>query len=67
MCRTRSTSSGTNILVVSPGSSTDSAGVRGGFGSASTLTVGDAEALGSSTLAPDVPAVAPVSTAIARR
>jgi putative ABC transport system permease protein len=54
---------GTNILVVSPGSSTDSTGVRGGFGSASTLTVGDAEALGSSTLAPDVLAVAPVSTA----
>ena len=29
---------GTNLLIVSPGSTTSSAGVRGGFGSASTLT-----------------------------
>ena len=29
---------GTNLLVISPGSTTDSTGVRGGFGSASTLT-----------------------------
>ena len=29
---------GTNLLVVSPGSSTNSTGVRGGFGSSSTLT-----------------------------
>ena len=36
---------GTNILVVSPGSSTSSAGTRGGFGSASTLTEADAAAL----------------------
>ena len=35
---------GTNLLVVLPGAST-SGGMRGGFGSASTLTVADAEAL----------------------
>src|SRR5262249_53234030 len=35
---------GTNLLVVLPGATT-SGGARGGFGSASTLTVGDAEAI----------------------
>jgi macrolide transport system ATP-binding/permease protein len=35
---------GTNLLVVMPGAST-SGGVRGGFGSASTLTVADADAI----------------------
>lgn len=49
---------GTNLLVISPGSST-TAGVRGGLGSASTLTVNDANALGSHTVAPDIAAVAP--------
>ena len=29
---------GTNLLTISPGSSTSSSGIRGGFGSASTLT-----------------------------
>ena len=53
---------GTNILVVSPGSSTDSTGARGGFGTSSTLTLQDAAALTSSTSAPDVQSVAPVST-----
>jgi putative ABC transport system permease protein len=53
---------GTNILVVSPGSSTSSTGARGGFGSASTLTVEDAQSLGSRDVAPDVEAVAPVSS-----
>ncbi len=53
---------GTNLLVVSPGSST-TAGVRGGLGSASTLTRSDADALSSRVVAPDVAAVAP---AIAR-
>jgi putative ABC transport system permease protein len=56
---------GTNILVVSPGSSTDSSGSRGGFGSASTLTVQDAEALSSTDTAPDVAAVAPTSSSSA--
>jgi putative ABC transport system permease protein len=53
---------GTNLLVISPGSSTSSAGVRGGFGSASTLTEQDAEALRSDAAAPDIAAVAPVSS-----
>jgi len=53
---------GTNILVISPGSSTSSTGTRGGFGSASTLTVQDAQALRSRTVAPDIEAVAPAST-----
>jgi putative ABC transport system permease protein len=50
---------GGNLLIVSPGSSTTS-GVRGGFGSASTLTTADAAALGSKVAAPDIAAVAPV-------
>jgi putative ABC transport system permease protein len=53
---------GTNILVVSPGSSTNTAGVRGGFGSASTLTVQDAQDLANQTAAPDVQAVAATSS-----
>jgi putative ABC transport system permease protein len=57
---------GTNLLVISPGSSTDtSTGVRGGFGSASTLTLQDAQALQSKEAAPDIQAVAPVSTTVA--
>jgi putative ABC transport system permease protein len=53
---------GTNLLVISPGSSTDtSTGTRGGFGSASTLTIQDAQALESSAVAPDIVAVAPVT------
>jgi len=50
---------GGNLLIISPGSST-SGGVRGGFGSASTLTVADATALSSATAAPDIAAVAPI-------
>ncbi len=53
---------GTNLLVISPGSSTSSSGIRGGFGSASTLTRDDADALANPTVAPDIAAVAPVST-----
>lgn len=53
---------GSNLLIVSPGSSTSSSGVRGGFGSASTLTLSDADALAQRSAAPDVGAVAPVST-----
>jgi putative ABC transport system permease protein len=52
---------GTNVLVVSPGSSTDSTGARGGFGTASTLTVQDAQTLASKTAAPDIQAVAGVA------
>jgi putative ABC transport system permease protein len=53
---------GTNLLVISPGSTTDSSGVRGGFGSASTLTIQDADALASPEVAPDVQAVAATAT-----
>ena len=53
---------GTNLLTVSPGSTTSSSGFRQGFGSASTLTEADASALGSSTVAPDIKAVAPVKS-----
>ena len=53
---------GTNVLVVSPGSSTNSSGTRGGFGSASTLTTQDAAALASHDTAPDIEAVAPAAT-----
>jgi putative ABC transport system permease protein len=49
---------GTNLLVISPGSTTTS-GVRGGAGSATSLTVDDADALSSHTVAPDIAAVAP--------
>lgn len=54
---------GTNLLVVSPGSATDSTGARGGFGTASTLTIQDAEALADPVVAPDVEAVAATATA----
>ena len=53
---------GSNLLIVSPGSSTSTTGLRGGRGSASTLTVRDAQALGSHSVAPDITRVAPVST-----
>jgi putative ABC transport system permease protein len=49
---------GSNLLIVSPGSTTSTAGVRGGFGSASTLTTSDAAGLANKTTAPDVKAVA---------
>jgi len=50
---------GSNLLIVSPGSTTSSSGVRGGFGSASTLTLQDADAMADETAAPDVKQVAP--------
>jgi putative ABC transport system permease protein len=53
---------GSNLLIVSPGSSTSSSGVRGGFGSASTLTLADSSAIGSPSAAPDVKAVAPTAS-----
>ena len=56
---------GTNLLIVSPGSATSTTGVRGGFGSASTLTQGDADALRSPVVAPDIAAVASTTQASA--
>jgi putative ABC transport system permease protein len=53
---------GSNLLTVTPGSSTSSSGIRGGFGTASTLTVGNATALSSKVVAPDVAAVAPATS-----
>ena len=53
---------GSNLLTISPGSTTSSSGIRGGFGSASTLTVSDATALASKTVAPDIGAVAPTTS-----
>ena len=50
-CRKQMDALGSNLLIVSPGSSTSS-GVRGGFGSASTLTTADATALSSKTPPP---------------
>ncbi len=55
---------GSNLLVVTPGSTTSAAGVRGGFGSASTLTLGDADALENRRAAPNVLAVAPTAQSI---
>jgi putative ABC transport system permease protein len=56
------TSLGTNILTISPGSSTSTSGIRGGFGTASTLTTADVSALESKTVAPDISAVAPITS-----
>lgn len=53
---------GSNLLIISPGSSTDSSGIRGGFGSASTLTLQDADAIADEDVVPDVAAVAPTAT-----
>ena len=50
---------GSNLLIVGPGSTTSSNGLRGGLGSASTLTETDATALASKVVAPDIAAVAP--------
>ncbi|MGN6332939.1 MAG: ABC transporter permease [Motilibacteraceae bacterium] len=50
---------GSNLLIVTPGSTTSSTGVRSGFGSATTLTQADAAALASPVVAPDVAGVAP--------
>jgi putative ABC transport system permease protein len=53
---------GSNLLIVSPGSSTSLTGIRGGRGSATTLTTADATMLADPTVAPDVRAVAPTSS-----
>ncbi len=49
---------GSNLLIVTPGSTTSSTGIRGGGGSATTLTAADASALADSAVAPDLFAVA---------
>ncbi|MFV0633188.1 ABC transporter permease [Demequina sp.] len=54
---------GSDLLIVSPGSSTDDSGMRGGFGSGDTLTLSDADALASPVAVPDAVAVAAEKTA----
>ena len=54
---------GSNLLIVSPSQSTSSGGFRGGGSAVSTLTTADAAMLADPTVAPDIAAVAPVSTA----
>ncbi|HEX2856561.1 MAG TPA: ABC transporter permease [Propionibacteriaceae bacterium] len=51
---------GSNLLVVTPGSTTSANGIRGGFGSATTLTLADADLLANTSNCPDVAAVAPI-------
>ncbi|UDY22558.1 ABC transporter permease [Nocardioides sp. Kera G14] len=53
---------GSNLLIVSPGSTTSSTGTRGGFGSATTLTLADADAIADAIAVPDAKQVAPVAT-----
>jgi putative ABC transport system permease protein len=52
---------GTNVLTISPGSSTSSSGIRQALGTASTLTLADSQALASPTVAPDIKTVAPIT------
>ena len=54
---------GTNLLTVAPGVTRSSGGVRGGFGSATTLTNEDAAALKSSSIT----TIADVSPELSRR
>ena len=49
---------GSNLLIIAPGSSTDSGGLRGGFGSAQTLSTEDAAAIGDDSVVPDAAKVA---------
>jgi putative ABC transport system permease protein len=56
---------GSNLLIVSPGSSTDSGGVRGGFGSATTLTLQDAAAIANDEAVPDAERVAATTSSSA--
>jgi len=53
---------GSNLLIVTPGSTTSNSGVRGGFGSATTLTEQDAAALENKTAVPDIAHVAATSS-----
>jgi len=53
---------GSNLLIVTPGSTTSTTGIRAGLGSASSLTLQDADALGSKVDAPSIAHVAPEVT-----
>ncbi len=56
------TALGSNVLTITPGSSTSTTGIRQALGSASTLTMSDVGALESHVDAPDVKAVAPITS-----
>ena len=53
---------GSNLLIVTPGSTVSASGVRGGRGSATTLTTADAAVLSNRMVTPDVAAVAAVTS-----
>jgi putative ABC transport system permease protein len=62
--RAQINSLGTYLLIITPGSATSAGGgVNGPLGSATTLSVQDADALASKVAAPDIALVAPTSTA----
>jgi putative ABC transport system permease protein len=56
------TALGSNVLTITPGSSTSSTGIRQALGTASTLTLSDVAALADPTVAPDVKSVAPITS-----
>jgi putative ABC transport system permease protein len=56
------TALGSNVLTITPGSSTSSTGIRQALGSASTLTLSDVTALSSHVDAPDIKAAAPITS-----
>ena len=58
--RDRIAALGSNLLIVSPGSSTSTSGIRGGFGSASTLTTATPTALSVRSSRPTSPRSRPV-------
>ncbi len=53
---------GSNVLTITPGSSTSTSGIRQALGSASTLTMSDVAALSSPVDAPDIKAVAGITS-----
>ena len=53
---------GSNVLTITPGSSTSSSGIREALGSASTLTMADVSALSNPVDAPDIKAVVPITS-----
>ena len=62
--RAQINSLGTNLLIITPGSATSSGGTVSPLGSATTLTLQDAGALASKTVAPDIAAVTPTSVTV---
>ena len=62
--RAQINSLGTNLLIITPGSAASSGGAISPLGSATTLTLQDAGALASETVAPDIAAVTPTSVTV---